>query len=43
MSDIPQGLIKGLILFNIFVNGMGDKTEWTYSEYVNDTKLGVRK
>lgn len=28
MSDIPQGSVLGLVLFNIFVSNMDSETEW---------------
>ncbi|PKU47879.1 rna-directed dna polymerase from mobile element jockey-like [Limosa lapponica baueri] len=39
MSGIPQGLVVGLVLFNIFVGNMDVGIKCTLSKFVNDTKL----
>lgn len=38
MSDIPQALVLGLALCNIFVNDMNSGIESTFSKFVYDTK-----
>ena len=39
MSGVPQGLVLGLALFNIFVSNMGSGIECTFSKFANDTNL----
>jgi len=38
-SDVPQGLVLGLALFNFFVGKMDSGVECTLSKFDNDTKM----
>ena len=39
MSGIPQSLVLGSELFNVFVSSMNSGIECTLSKFANDTKL----
>ena len=39
MSDVPQRLVLGLVLFNIFVGDVNSGIEYSLIKFMDDTKV----
>lgn len=39
-NGVPQELVLGLILFNVFISDLDNGAEWTFCKFANDMKVG---